>query len=84
MPKKSIRNCSSFNASMSLIFNMQKCVEMAIRFKEAGRDLNVLLELSPEKDLEEMNGKSKDPFKIPKMVIQLKKKLITLESGNFS
>jgi hypothetical protein len=31
-----------------------------------------------------MNGKNKDPFRIPKMVIQLKKKLIALESGSFS
>ena len=51
MPKKSIRNSSSFNASISLIFNLQKCVEMAIRFKEAEKELNVLLDMSPEKDL---------------------------------
>lgn len=27
--------------------------------------------------------KNKDPFKIPKMIIQLKKKLILIESGTF-
>jgi hypothetical protein len=42
-----------------------------------------MLELDPEKDLKELNAKNKDPFKIPKMLIQLKKKLILLESGNF-
>jgi len=31
-----------------------------------------------------MTSKSKDPFKIPKIIIQLKKKLIVVESGNFS
>jgi hypothetical protein len=30
-----------------------------------------------------MMMKNKDPFKIPKMIIQLKKKLILIESGTF-
>ena len=30
-----------------------------------------------------MTAKNKDPFKIPKMIIQLKKKLILIESGTF-
>lgn len=31
-----------------------------------------------------MNNKNKDPFKIPKIIIQLKKKLISIDSSSFN
>ncbi len=47
-------------------------------------DKTLMLEIDPEKLLKEMNVKSKDPFKIPKMLIQLKKKLILIEGRCFA
>ncbi len=47
-------------------------------------DKSLMLDIDPEKALKEMNVKSKDPFKIPRMLIQLKKKLISIESRHFA
>lgn len=46
-PKKLIRNSSSFNSSITLIFNLHKCLEMVIVFNQMKKDVNSLFDINP-------------------------------------